>query len=474
VKIIWDSKRNWTIIFLLLVIGVLVFLKIQEIQESPDTEFIVDFDLDKIKERGTLNVLLNNSSSSYFIYKGNPMGFELEILKDFAKSIGVKMEVVVQEPDQDIFELLNSGKVDIIATGIVMTALNKERIEFSEHYLEDEFVLIQQSRKPSDSLYIKSQVDLIDKDIYVAQQSSLIERLKNLSSEIGGDINIIETEYNYDELIQQLSDERILYTAAPKRIALINNTYYHNLETQLPISFPQKIGFGVRKNHPQLLTAINNWLISYKRKSGYFNLYDKYFKNSKSYYVRFRSDYFSVVGNKISPYDDLLKKYAEGLGWDWKLLAAVMYRESKFEIEAESWAGATGLMQLMPETAYRFGLDSTNINNPEDNIKAAVKYIKSLDKMWQKIEDKEERIKFILASYNVGAGHVLDAVNLTKKYNKDHKSWEEVGFFLKNKSQPKYYLDPVVKNGYCRGLEPFLYVQDVLEVYRHYVQLVKN
>lgn len=473
-KIIWDSKRNWTIVFLLLVIGVLAFLKIKEVQETIPDEDIIQFDLTKIKERGVLYVLLNNSSSSYFVYKGMPLGFELEILQDFAKEIGVKMEVVVQNSDEDIFELINIGKVDLIATGLVMTVQNKERIDFSEHYLEDEYVLVQRIRNKTDSLYINSQIDLIEKDIFVPAQSSLIERLENLSSEIGGDINIIETDYNYDELIQQVSDEQILYTVTPKRIALINNTYYPNIETQLPISFPQKVGFGVRKNHPELLNAINDWLVVYKKKQKFIGLYKKYFKNPKSYYARFRSDYFSVVGNKISPYDDLLKKYAADIEWDWRLLAAVMYRESKFNDSAQSWAGATGLMQLMPETAYRFGLDSTNINDPESNIRAAVKYIKSLSKMWAKMDNKEERAKFILASYNVGAGHVLDAVNLAKKYNKDHENWEEVGYFLKNKSQPKYYLDPVVKNGYCRGLEPFLYVQDVLEIYGHYVQLVKN
>lgn len=472
-KVIWDSKRNWTILFLLMVIGVLAFFKLKESEIIIPSEKVIDFDLNKIKERGVLYVLLDNSSSSYFVYKGQAMGFELEILNDYAKSIDVKMEVLLLQEEEDAFEMLNSGKVDLIATGLVVTAQNKERIDFSEYYLEDEFVLIQRKRRERDSLYINSQIDLIDKEVYVPRKSSLIDRLENLSSEIGGDIDIIETDYNYDELIQQTSDERILYTVAPKRMALINNTYYQNLETQLPISFPQKIGFGIRKVQPQLATSLNKWLENFKKSKNYVNLYNKYFKNSKIYHARFRSDYFSLVGNKISPYDDFLKKYAKQLDWDWRLLAAVMYRESKFDNEAKSWAGATGLMQLMPETAYSLGLDSITINNPEDNIRAAAKYFKSLDKMWSKIKDKDERAKFTLASYNVGAGHVLDAVKLAKKYNKDEKNWEEVSFFLRYKSQPKYYNDPVVKNGYCRGIEPFLYVQDVLEVYRHYVLLVK-
>ena len=177
-----------------------------------------------------------------------------------------------------------------------------------------------------------------------------------------------------------------------------------------------------------------------------------------------------VTGGQISVYDDLLKKHAESLGWDWRLLAAQVFKESKFKHDATSWAGARGLMQLMPETAERFG-DSTLINDPIANLEMGTKYLKSLIKFWEAIPDSSQRIRFILASYNVGEGHLLDAQRLAKKHGKDRTVWDNnVDSFLVLKAYPQYYRDEVVKNGYCRGSEPFMYVKEVLDIYQHYVE----
>jgi membrane-bound lytic murein transglycosylase F len=180
-----------------------------------------------------------------------------------------------------------------------------------------------------------------------------------------------------------------------------------------------------------------------------------------------QSDYSSLGGNKLSPYDDLIKAGAEKLGWDWRLLAAVVYQESKFNPGGESWAGARGLMQLMPETAKRFG--ASDVNNPKESMKAGVNYLMYLEKYWAKrVPDQQERLKFILASYNAGLSHILDARKLCVKYGKDDAIWEDVEFFLLKKSDPKYYRDPLVKTGYCKCEEPVNYVRFVLERFEEY------
>lgn len=159
-------------------------------------------------------------------------------------------------------------------------------------------------------------------------------------------------------------------------------------------------------------------------------------------------------------------------GWDWRLIASIIYQESRFDPEAESWAGAMGLMQLMPETADIFGV--IEIYKPRENITGGLKLLNWLDKqLMDSIPDRNERLKFVLASYNVGLGHVKDAQRLAKKYGKDPFLWEDnVDYFLLNKSASKYYKDPVVRWGYCRGEEPFHYVSDVLERYGHYTNLL--
>ena len=170
----------------------------------------------------------------------------------------------------------------------------------------------------------------------------------------------------------------------------------------------------------------------------------------------------------------LLKKEADRIGWDWRLLASMVYQESRFNPEAKSWAGAFGVMQLMPFTAKRFGVDASS--SAAAQIHAGVRFIHWLDmQLVQYVPDNHERVKFVLASYNIGLGHVLDAMKLAEKYGKDPAKWEDnVEFYLLKKSDPKYFTDPVVKNGYARGTETFRYVRDIMYRYNHYLNISEN
>ena len=156
------------------------------------------------------------------------------------------------------------------------------------------------------------------------------------------------------------------------------------------------------------------------------------------------------------------------MGWDWRLLASMIFHESGFNPEAEAWTGATGLMQVLPSTAA--GYEVTELCDPAENIRAGVNFLAYLDTFWQeRIEDPKERLKFVLASYNVGLGHILDARALSRKNEADENVWDaNVAHYLKCKAQPSYYNDPVVKHGYCRGSEPVAYVKRVLKRYEHY------
>jgi membrane-bound lytic murein transglycosylase F len=129
-------------------------------------------------------------------------------------------------------------------------------------------------------------------------------------------------------------------------------------------------------------------------------------------------------------------------------------------------------MQLMPRTAVSHGVQPNELNNPERNIIAGTKHLVMLEKHWETvIMDSLERIKFTLGSYNVGQGHVEDAIRLAKKYDLNPSIWDDnVAQMLLNKSKPKYYKDPVVKYGYCRGKEPVNYVKSILDTFELYKQ----
>lgn len=174
------------------------------------------------------------------------------------------------------------------------------------------------------------------------------------------------------------------------------------------------------------------------------------------------------AGGVISHYDGFFQRYASTIRWDWRLLAAQCYQESTFDPKARSWAGACGLMQIMPGTADDLGLSRANIYDPEQNIAAAVRYLAQLERNFSDIREHSERTKFVLAAYNGGHFHIRDAMALARKNGRNANSWREVESFVLGLSQPQYYNDPVVKNGYMRGSETVDYVRKIHERWNGY------
>lgn len=442
----------------------------------------VQIDLPQIKEKGTLTAITSYSSTSFFIYKGQLMGFEYELLKWLAEYLDLELNIEVAENLDNLVSHLNSGKGDIIAHNLIVTQDRKEYLRFTDYHTLTTQVLVQ--RKPEnwksipahqlDENLIRSPLQLIDEEVHVRLNTAYYARLLNLSEEIGGKINIIpaDGDLSIEEIIKQVADGKISYTVADKNIALLNQTYYPGLDTETEVGLPQRVAWAVRKNSPELHAAVNEWLKEIRGSAKYNVIYNKYFKNEKAFIRRAESEFFSRTGNKISPYDTIIKTYAAEIDWDWRLLASLINQESDFNVNAKSWAGAIGLMQVLPGTARSFGI--SDLYNPWQNVNAGTAYIKYLTDFWEEIPDTLMRRKFILASYNAGPGHVEDARNLAKKYKKDPNIWEgNVADYLRLKSNPKYYNDEVVKYGYCRGDEPYYYVREIAERYEHYAAFIE-
>ena len=441
----------------------------------------VAFDLKEITERGKLIVVTDYNSTNYFIYKGTPMGYQLELLNEFCNNLGIKLEVVVSNDVERNINDLRQGKVDLIAQNLTVTRERSKKIQFTEPHTYSRQVLVQRVEEKNKSnshlsdfnSLIRNQLELAGKTIYVQKGSSYVTRLNNLSDEIGDTINVVEIpDYEAEQLIGLVAEGEILYTICDEILARVNKNYYENIDIETPISFPQKLAWGVRKKSTDLLQVVNNWLIRFKKTAKYNIIYKKYFLNRRSTHI-VDAGYNSLKGGLVSRFDDIIKKECENIDWDWKLIASLIYQESRFLPEIKSWAGAQGLMQLMPETAKTFGVN--NITSPQENIRGGIKFLKWLDKrMALRVDDPEERLKFVLASYNVGIGHVLDAMKLAEKNGKNPKVWEgNVDYYLLNKSNPKFFNDPVVEFGYCRGEEPYLYVTEILERYEHYKNLME-
>jgi membrane-bound lytic murein transglycosylase F len=442
----------------------------------------IAIDLDSIRARGKLIAVTDVNSMNYFIYKGEPMGFTYELLKSFTDHLGLGLEIITENQLDEAFKTLYSGKADLLAIGLTVNSSRKQEVSFTEPIEETRQVLVQ--RKPhnwrsltADQInrkLLRNQLDLANKTVYVQSGSSHVERLKTLSEEIGDSIHIVEVPYNSEKLIQNVANGEIDYTVCDQNVSKVIATYYKNIDVNTPVSFPQNIAWAVRKNYSDsLLKELDNWILSYRKTSAYAFLYAKYFRNSRMSHI-VNSDYFPINTGKLSRYDDLIKKYSATIKWDWRLLASLVCQESHFNPGVKSWAGAYGLMQIMPVTAREFGIDVKA--SPENNIKAGIKYIKYLNSVFaSKIPDESERIHFILASYNAGPGHVIDAMNLAEKYGMDpHKWYGNVAVWMLKKSDPKYFKDPVVKSGYFKGIESVAFVTEVLDRYEHYKNLVPD
>jgi len=185
--------------------------------------------------------------------------------------------------------------------------------------------------------------------------------------------------------------------------------------------------------------------------------------SAKSVRRRVFSPMLNRAGGVISHYDSYLQHYARTIRWDWRLLAAQCYQESTFDPQARSWAGACGLMQIMPGTADHLGLARSDIFDPEKNIAAAVRYIAELERTFSDVRNSSERTKFVLAAYNGGSFHIRDAMALARKNGRSDVLWRDVEPFVLGLSRPEYYNDAVVKNGYMRGSETVDYVRRILE-----------
>ena len=174
-------------------------------------------------------------------------------------------------------------------------------------------------------------------------------------------------------------------------------------------------------------------------------------------------------GGVISHYDHLFQQYSQPIRWDWRLMAAQCYQESTFDPKAVSFAGAKGLMQIMPGTADLLGLPRDQMYDPEQNIAAAAKYLGQLEGKWSDIQNRSERTNFILASYNGGIHHIRDAMALAKRDGKNPHNWREVSEYVLKLAQPKYYNDPIVKHGYMRGSETVDYVAKIRQRHQGYM-----
>ena len=424
----------------------------------------------------TLNVGTLYSPTGFFILKGDTMGYDYDLICDFARSRGIALRFKVARSMPALLEMLKKKTVDVLACEVPVTAEYKSRVQHCGAVNETYQVLVQHSGVG----LIHDVTQLIGRDVYVEKGSKYESRLRNLDNEVGGGINIHAVEGEAavpTELIQRVSRREIPFTIVDSDIAQMNLTYYDSINIQLRVGFEQRSSWAVSKRDQWLADSINEWAASLDAQEYSKQALKHYFEMNRGPKPdSIKVDTMAVTPpGGISPYDPVFKKYAQEIGWDWRLLAAIAFSESGFNPNATSWMGARGLMQVMPKTARSFGVNESDLGNPEVSVRVASKILKELDGIMRSRTGAADRIKFVLASYNAGSGHVTDAIALARKFELNPRVWNEnVEQAMLWKMDPEYYNDSVCSNGYCRGTEPVDYVVKVLNCYENYKKNYKK
>lgn len=282
----------------------------------------------------------------------------------------------------------------------------------------------------------------------------------------------VEVCQDTTDMIRRLEagDGDVIAFPLPQKYAGLDYCGYQVADTVMKASKQKTAGnssmWAVRKGNGELAASLNQWfrpeLIAKVQQEEDFML------STKSVTRRVYSPMLNRSGGVISRFDHYFQQYAPVARWDWRLLAAQCYQESTFDPQARSWVGACGLMQIMPSTAAHLGLPRDKIYDPESNIAAAAKYINELSGHFSDIQDRQERISFVLAAYNGGFFHIRDAMTLARKYGRNPYRWQDVSEFVLKLSQPQYYNDPMVKHGYMRGSETVGYVGRIRDRWAQY------
>ncbi|MEX0721059.1 MAG: transporter substrate-binding domain-containing protein [Balneolaceae bacterium] len=477
-KIICSSK--------LLVLGgcsILLLLSCSPTQEPPreypDAFSVsvtepVQKDLAQIKETGVLRMITSYSSGSYFLHKGIQVGFEYELIKEFTKENDLALEVIIAGPEESPYDLLNSGKGDVIAASYTITPERRKIVDFSRPYnMVDQLIVV------ADDLGYepKSITELKDLPITVRRNSSYYVRLKELQEEgFPVTINVVPEDMDTESVLFQVSDGTYKATVADNNIFEAGSKYMSGLVKGPLIAERDTIAWAVRKNAPDLKNQMNKFLYQHFRfsengapkRSAFLNvLRKKYFEGGTqiaNYFNPYQGeqDQFGI----ISPFDHLIQTVANEHDLDWVMLSSVAAQESKFNPSSVSWAGAVGVMQVLPRFSE---ISSDSLLIPEINIREGAKILSEHLNHYSYM-DSTNQWSFALAAYNAGSGHLADARRLAIDHNDDPNEWEPVSESLLRLMQRKYYQN--ARYGFCRGIETVRYVNEILNRYKTYQSIL--
>ncbi len=448
-NLILTNPIVYAVFLFVLLIGMSVLFLSREQLFGPDA-------LDRIMDKGEIVVITRNNAHCYYIDRDQAMGFEHDLVKEFSDYLGVKLKIIIAQEWDEMVSRLLTGNADMIAASFPISPKWEDMILFSDEYM----TIQQQIIVNRDNTEIKTIHDLAGKKIHVRKGTAYQAQLEELQKK-GMQIEIDRLEnIPTAELIQKVARREFEITIADSNVAMLNRRYFPQAVMRDAIGEKQSLAWAVHPDANKLLKKINEFFIKIKKDGIFEQIYNRYYTDIEQFdYIDLQA-YHRRLQSRLPRFIAIIKEAASKYGFDWCVIAALIYQESHFEEWAKSPAGAYGLMQLTQRTAESY--EVKDLYDPKQNIHSGVRYLKKLYDLFQESEGAD-RLFIAFAAYNTGQGHIRDAQRLAKKLNLDPNKWASLTKTLPLLREWEYFKD--ARYGYCRGNEPIQYVRQIMIYY---------
>jgi len=424
---------------------------------NPINKIVKQSLLDKILQKKVLNVVFLNAPTSYYIGVDGPQGFEYDLIKSYANYLGVDLNITTANTVKEAIELSKNPNIHITSASLTKTPQREKSFNFGPSYFEVQEQVVCHRGMLGSGRFPRDVEDLAGLKITVGEDTSYSETIESLQED-GYDINVtITSEYSTEELLAKVASNEIDCTIVDSNIYALNHRYFTEMALAFTISGREQLAWVLAPNSPKLEASMYAWLNNFNQSRKMAALKDHYYSyvmffdyyNTKMFYKRIKS--------RLPKYKHIFVSVGKKYGIPWKLLAAIAYQESHWNPRAKSFTGVRGMMMLTRHTAKLLGVK--NRLNPRQSITGGTRHIKQMIKLVPKDVQGENRLKFALAAYNVGMGHIQDAQKLAKKIGYDQNSWNDLKQILPLLSQKRYYR--TLRHGYARGSEAVKYVDSI-------------
>jgi membrane-bound lytic murein transglycosylase F len=414
--------------------------------------------LEQVLQRGSLTMLTRNGASSYYLGPDGPTGPEYTLVREFADYLGVDLEVEVAAAFNQLADLLEAGRGELIAANLAKTPEREERFSFGPPYMETSTVVIYRRGQPRP----RSLEDLADREIMVIAGSSYEEVLEEAAKDFPDLAWEARSDVGIESLLLAVSDGAIDVTLTDATIFQLNGHYYPRVAIgfTLPGSLPLAWAFQPSRDN-SLVHEAYEFMEEARSENRLQAIHDAFFTPENRLDRVGMYQFMQQVRERLPAFLPMFQEVAAAHGMDWRLLAAMAYQESHWRPDASSYTGVRGIMMLTRRTARQIGI--ADRLDPLQSIEGGARYFLRLHSRIPARIPEPDRTWMALAAYNMGMGHLEDVRVLTQKQGGDPDSWEDVNLRLDLLTKEKWYQQ--TRYGYARGYEAKQYVENIRSYY---------